>query len=343
MKSSIKKLAAPLGIALAGALALSGCAGPADSETVSDDGLPIVRMQGVVADPMGIPVLLIEEMGLDIKHGFDLEWQEGDPAGGTQPFLMGQAELGPGDGVSAAIANAEGHDTVAYYPFMTNTASIVASAESGIRTPADLKGKRVGHFGSDSGTTQAITLTLADGWGIDVGADMELVESSPAVLPELLAQGEVDAIFDYEPYGDRAMQLTDGVRVLTVADYWQDTIDWAPPLAMLWSNRAWMEENPQTAQAVVAAFTEAQQIIIDAGYSTFTQEPYKSFLNLADDAELDRLVAYCNELPCYTNTWDAADVEHMNDWLAMMRERGMLPETVGTDPIATVETVTAGG
>lgn len=316
-------------------LSLAACGGEASS-TESKDGLPVVQMDGVVPDPSAVPVLAIKELGLDKKYGFELEYHEGDPAGGTTPFLRGEVQLGGGDAISAAIANNEGFETVAYYPFMSQTATIVASKDSGIKTPADLVGKKIGHFGDDSGTTQAISLTLADGWGIDVSKDLELVQSEPEVLPELLKQGRVDAIFDFEPFADRAVQLTDGVRVLDVAKYWQDKEDWTPPLQMLWSNRSWINDNPDVAEGVQKAFADAQQAIIDSDYQMFSEEPYKSFLDLQDDAELQRLIDYCRDLPCYTNEWTSDDADNMNDWIDRMVDAGMLdksPSTPASEPL----------
>jgi NitT/TauT family transport system substrate-binding protein len=303
-------------------LASAACGSSQDS---ADSGSPVVKMDGVVADPFGVVPVFVKETGLDEKYGFTLEYTEGDPAGGTTPFLQGQVQLGPGDGISAAIANIEGHDTVAYFPLKTHAASIVASGASGITTPEDLRGKRVGHFGNDSGTTQALTLTLKDGWDIDPQTDLTLVQSSPEALPALLENGEVDAIFIFEPFGDRAMQATDGQRVVEVTKYWEDKQGWSPPLAMLWSNRSWLTENPELANNVVGAFSEAMQTIIDADYETYKEEPYKSFLDLESDAELDRLVTYCQDLPCYTNEWTPEDAEAMNNWVQMMVDEGMLP------------------
>jgi NitT/TauT family transport system substrate-binding protein len=323
-------------------VAVSAC-GSGKQDTTSASGLPIVRLDGVVNDPMGVPALLIKEEKLDEKHGFSFEYTEGDPAGGTTPFLKGEVQLGPGDAVSAAIANAEGHDTVAYYPFMSQTAGVVASGSSGITKPEDLRGKRVGHFGNDSGTTQALTLTLQDCCSIDVQKDLTLVQSSPEALPALLQKGEVDAIFDFEPFGDRAVQMTDGKRVLQVAEYWKNKTDWVPPLGMLWSNRSWLIENPDLARNVVAAYTEAMQMIIDANYETFKQEPYKSFLDNESDGELDRLVTYCQNLPCYTNQWTDEDATKMNDWIKTMADQGMLPAYPTHPPSATLESVLATG
>jgi NitT/TauT family transport system substrate-binding protein len=334
-KAVLALLAVPLLVTVA------GCGSSKQDDSAS--GLPTVRMDGVVHDPMGVPTMMIKEQGLDEKHGFNFEYTEGDPAGGTTPFLKGEVQLGPGDAISAAIANMEGHDTVAYYPFMSQTAGVVASKASGITQPEQLRGKRVGHFGNDSGTTQAITLTLQDCCGLDVQKDMTLVQSSPEALPALLEKGEVDAIFDFEPFGDRAVQMTEGTRVLQVAQYWKDKTGWIPPLAMLWSNLSWLKENPDVARNVVAAYKEALQIIIDSNYETFKQEPYKSFLDLQDDAELDRLIAYCQELPCYTNQWSDQDATKMNDWIKTMANKGMLPGFPDNPPAATLDSVLSTG
>jgi NitT/TauT family transport system substrate-binding protein len=322
-------------------LTAAACGSSSTDDEAAEGGTPVVKMDGVVPDPFGVVPVFVKEEGLDKKYGFSLEYTEGDPAGGTTPFLQGQVQLGPGDAVSAAIANAEGHDTVAYYPLMSQTASVIASGASGIKTPEELRGRRVGHFGNDSGTTQAITLTLKDGWNIDVTKDLTLVQSSPEALPALLAKGEVDAIFNFEPFGDRAVQMADGTRVLEVTKYWQEKEGWAPPLGMLWSNRSWLTENPELANNVVAAYSEAMQTMIDANYETFKEEPYKSFLDAESDEELDRLVSYCQRLPCYTNEWTEEDATAMNDWIKAMVDDGMLPSYPENAPAATLDSVLA--
>ncbi|WP_370499950.1 ABC transporter substrate-binding protein [Mycolicibacterium sp. jd] len=341
MKSSTRKTRAGVALLAIPLLMTAACGSSSTEDSTAEGDTPVVKMDGVVPDPFGVVPVFVKEEGLDKKYGFTLEYTEGDPAGGTTPFLQGRVQLGPGDAVSAAIANGEGHDTVAYYPLMSQTASVIASGASGIKSPEDLRGRRIGHFGNDSGTTQAITLTLKDGWNIDVQKDMSLVQSSPEALPALLANGEVDAIFDFEPFGDRAVQMASGKRILEVTKYWQDKEGWAPPLAMLWSNRSWLTENPELANNVVAAYSEAMQTMIDANYETFKQEPYKSFLDAESDAELDRLVTYCQNLPCYTNEWTEQDATAMNDWVKLMVDNGMLPSYPQNPPSATLDSVLA--
>lgn len=334
-RKAIALLAIPLVVGTAGCNSSS-------SDDAAPEGLPTVKLDGVVPDPMSVPVMLIKEQKLDEKYGFNFEYSEGEAAGGTTPFLKGDVQLGPGDAISAAIANSEGHDTVAYYPFMSQTAGVVASAASGIIAPEQLRGRKIGHFGNDSGTTQALTLTLKDCCDIDVQKDLTLVQSSPEALPALLEQGEVDAIFDFEPFGDQAIQLTNGIRVLQVADYWKKKDGWVPPLAMLWSNRSWLDENPDLARNVQKAFVEAMQIITDANYETFKEEPYASYLDMEPEA-LDRLITYCQQLPCYTNRWTEDDATKMNDWIRTMADQGMLPSYPDKPPSETLDQVLDNG
>lgn len=137
------------------ALGLTGCSS-GGSAVVGENGNEVVRFSGL-PDPAPLPVLVMQENGLDEKYGFSAEFLEVDPNIAATSFLMGDSDIAiDQDAVSSAIANNEGHDVVSFYPALANTASIVTGPDSGIDSVEDLVGKRVGHFGMDSGTTQAI-------------------------------------------------------------------------------------------------------------------------------------------------------------------------------------------
>ncbi|WP_395309218.1 ABC transporter substrate-binding protein [Mycobacterium sp. AMU20-3851] len=322
------------------ALTLSGCSsGP--SPVAGDSGLPVVRFSAL-PDPAPLPVLVMQEHGIDEKHGFDAEFLEVDPDVATTTFLMGESEIAVDqDAVGSTIANNEGHDVVSFYPALANTAAIVASPGSGINTPADLVGKRVGHFGMDSGTTQAISVSLREGFGIDIN-DFELVQSSPSSLPQLLAAGEVDAIFDYEPYGAKAIQLTGGKYVFQVTPYWKQSSGWSPALAMLTAHREWITENPDLAKNVLAAWQEAEQLVADSGYQMFLEEPYAGFLDRESTEELQALADYCAQLPCYTGEWNQGDVDQQMRYLDLLVQQGMLDRLPENPPVATLDSVIEG-
>lgn len=327
---------------IAGAIvaALGGAACSSNAPAVSESGDPIVRFSGL-PDPAPLPVIVMQEHGLDEKHGFEADFVEIDPDIATTSFLMGESDIAiDQDAVSSSIANNEGHDVVSFYPALANTASIVAGPDSGITKPQDLVGKRVGHFGMDSGTTQAISVSLKQAHDIDI-TDFELVQSSPASLPELLAKGEVDAIFDYEPYSANAIKLTGGDYVFQVTPYWEKQTGWSPALAMLTARRDWLSDNPELSRDVLKAWQEAETLVSDSDYEMFLEEPYATFLDRDSEEELATLAKYCDELECYTGSWDEDDVKEQNTYLGHLVDQDMLDGIPDKAPAATLEEVVA--
>ncbi|WP_084342667.1 ABC transporter substrate-binding protein [Janibacter corallicola] len=326
-------------VAVGAAVALLGASAcSSNAPAVGEDGEPIVRFSGL-PDPAPLPVIVMQEEGLDEKYGFEADFVEIDPDVSTTSFLMGESDIAVDqDAVSSSIANNQGHDVVSFYPALANTASIVAAPGSGITGPEDLVGKRVGHFGMDSGTTQALSVSLKRAHDIDV-SDFELVQSAPASLPQLLASGEVDAIFDYEPYSANAIKLTGGEYVFQVTPYWEKATGWSPALAMLTARRDWLADNPDLSRDVLKAWKEAEALVADSDYTMFLEEPYASFLDRDSKEELRTLADYCDRLECYTASWDTSDVKKQNAYLDRMVDQGMLEAVPKNEPTATLEQV----
>ncbi|MBO3089198.1 ABC transporter substrate-binding protein [Cellulomonas dongxiuzhuiae] len=310
-------------------------AGPGTSE---EDDLPVVRFQAFPADPAGVPVVVIQEMGLDEKHGFRAEVVEVDPDAAATNLLIGGADVAvEQDGVTMTLAQAQGYDTVVFYPSLNTMMSMVVREDSPYQTPEDLVGLKVGHFGVDSGTTTVIALMLKELYGIDFFTDYDLREAGPAALPELLASGEVEAIVDYEPLALRAVLDAPGRYVFEPAKAWADVNEgWSPYLTNLAASRAWLEENSETAKGVLAAWKEAVAEIEATDYELFAQEPYKEWIAAGSDEELEAFITYCADLPCYLDDFTQDDVEQLDDWLALMAENDLLIEEVAEQPIAVI-------
>lgn len=337
--SSIRRSARA--IALAGtmlvAVAVSACSG-GSPDVDGEGGDPVVRFSGL-PDMAPLPTLVMQEEGIDEKYGFKAEFVEIDPDIASTSFLMGGSEIAiDQDAVSSSIANNEGHDVVSFYPALANTASIVVGADTGIESVDDLAGKRVGHFGMDSGTTQAITVSLKEEYDIDV-KDFELVQSSPASLPELLASGEVDAIFDYEPYAANGVKLADGKYLFEVTPYWEEATGWSPALAMLTGHREWLRDNPDLARNILKAWQEAEVMVSDSDYEMFLEEPYAAFLDRDSKEELQTLVDYCADLECFPGEWDEDDVKEQEKYLGLMVDLDMLDAVPDKAPTATLENI----
>lgn len=323
-----------LAVVLALAVSIAACGG--DDEGGGADGdTPTVRFQGLPADPAAIPMLVMQEQGIDEKHGFKAEFIEVDPDAAANTLLLGESDVAmEQDAVNMALAREEGEKGVVFWPVLNTMMDVVVAEDSPYQHPNDLKGEKVGHFGVDSGTTSVISLMLSELYGIDVQEDYDLREAGPPALPALLKKGDVEAIFDYEPFGIRAVLETPGRYLFEPAKAWAEkTGGWSPYLTNLAAREDWLRENEDTALAVVDAWKEAVQVIEDSNYEIFKEEPYKSFLDTASDEELNAFVEYCADLPCYRNTWTDEDIKNYEDWLALLAKNKVLIEKVPDEPV----------
>lgn len=299
--------------------------------------LPAVKLQAFPNDPAAIPLLLMQERGIDTKHGFRAELMTVDPDVAFQTLLLGESDVATEqDIVTVAIARQEGHDTLAFYPVLHLATGIAVPADSPYDSPADLVGRPVGHFGIDSGTTTGIAAALAVSEDIDVYEDFDLVQAGPAALPTLLKQGRVEAIFDFQPLLAQAVAETDGSYLFNPYSFWVEHFDgFSPWLTNLVARKDWLRENKDVAIGVRDAFAEAQKIIVESNYEILLEEPYASFLNLPSEQVLQEYVRYCQEVvPCFADGWSQDDREKAQKYVALMQEQGLLVEEVPEEPVA---------
>lgn len=342
------KLSALVAVAL---LTVAGCAGTqsaTDSGSTDSDAsaetqesavdLPVVRFQAFPSDPAGIPLVVIQELGLDEKYGFVAEIVEVDPDAAATNILIGGADVAvEQDAVNASLGQAQGYDMVVFYPSLNTMMSMVVLEDSPHQTPADLIGLRVGHFGVDSGTTSVIATMLKELYGIDFFTDYDLREAGPAALPELLISGEVDAIINYEPLALRAVLEGPGRYVFEPAKAWAaENAGWSPYLTNLAASSAWLEGNPEVALGVLDAWEEAVQIITDSGYEIYAEEPYKTWIAAGSDEELEAFIDYCADLPCHQQGFTQADIDQLDAWLQILVNNEVLLEEMPTEPVAVV-------
>jgi NitT/TauT family transport system substrate-binding protein len=300
--------------------------GTTGDEPVDEDDLPLVRFQAVAGSLGGLPLMVMEEEGLDVKNGFKGEFSYLDPGGASENFLVGNADVNMGDDVSTtAVFRQEGFDVTAWYPVTNLHVSIVVSEDSEYETPEDLIGEQVGHFGLESGATTYISTAVEEIYGFDPREDYTLVESGPPALPDLLAAGEVDAIFNFEGHVSRAVLEAPG-RVLfqTHQAYSEHTGGYAPTLTNLLSTVDWLEENPELAYSVRDAIDEAIGLIEDSDYELISEETYTEQLGLEDPAHVELLIERAADIPVFTTDWSEEFIEQTRDFLDLLVEDGLL-------------------
>jgi NitT/TauT family transport system substrate-binding protein len=325
--------------ALLGAVALVGaaCAGEAD-EAGGEGGRPTVVFQGFPADPAALPLLVMQEEGFDEENGFVGEYLAVDPDAATNTFLIGESDIAmEQDGINMTIVQQEGHEAVLFAPGLNMMTGIVVPEDSPYQDPTDLVGEKVGHFGVDSGTTSTIALMVREIYDLDVLSEYDLRETGPEALPELLKSGEVEAIFDFEPLALRAVLETPGRYLFEPAKAWAEhTGGWSPWLTNLAATEEWLQENEDIAFGIRDAWMDGIAVLEESNYEILREEPYKSFLELKSDEELEAFIDYCVDLPCFGTTWTEEDIEGLNEYLELFAQHDILIEETAEEPVAVI-------
>lgn len=324
-----------------------GTAEPSDTEatagtdapanTADADDLPIVRFQAVSGSLGGLPLMVMEEEGLDVANGFRGEFSYLDPGGASENFLIGNADVNMGDdAATTAIFRQEEFDVTAWYPVTNLHVSIVVREDSEYQTPEDLIGQRVGHFGIDSGATTYISTAVEEIYGFDPREEYELAESGPPALPELLASGEVEAIFNFEAHVSRAVVEAPG-RVLfqTHQAYSEHSGGFAPNLTTLVSTVSWLEDNPELAYSVRDAIDASIAAIEDSNYEIIGEETYLEQLGLEDPEVVTALIERAADIPVFTTEWNDEVIANTYDFLDLLVADGTLLTQPPDDQVLT--------
>jgi NitT/TauT family transport system substrate-binding protein len=323
--------------ALLGAVTLTAAACAEEAEE-PEGGLPTVVFQGFPADPAALPLLVMQEEGFDEENGFRGEYLAVDPDAATNTFLIGESDIAmEQDGINMTIVQAEGHQAVLFAPGLNMMTGIVVAEDSPYQEPADLAGEKVGHFGVDSGTTSTIALMLREIYGLDVFTEYDLREAGPEALPELLKNGQVEAIFDFEPLALRAVLETPGRYLFEPAKEWAEhTGGWSPWLTNLAAREDWLQDNEDIALGIRDAWMQGIEVLEESNYEILREEPYKSFLELKSDEELEAFIEYCVDLPCFGTTWTEEDIQGLNEYLELFAQHDILIEETAPEPVAVI-------
>lgn len=234
--------------------AVSGPAGTSPATA----GTPAARIPvriGYVNVMDDAQAMLAKDAGLYEKHGLDAELQLFNS--GTdliKAIVGGQLEAGVLGFTNALTWVARGADLKIVGGAQMGYHSILARTESGIRTVADLKGRRLAS--QKQGSTADIVLNgvIFPQAGLS-REEVNLSYVSPAVAIQSLAAGQVDAAFVFEPY-DRIARLTAPVQeIYEIGKVWP-----FPCMVVITSGQAW-NENREAITRLLDAQKEAIQML----------------------------------------------------------------------------------
>ncbi len=240
----VPRLVRQLAVLLAAALAVAAASAQALKVAVSRSSL-------------SLPLFVAEARGFFADEG--LQVQLVGCLGGhrcIRQMLDGEVALATSSEMPVMINGLTRPDfaVIATFASSRRDVKIVARRSAGVRTAADLAGRRVATF---AGTSAHYYLDLfALFHGVDPRA-VTAVPTTPERVVDALAGGEVDAIAVFEPFGHQARQrLGDDAVVLPAASVYRETFN----LSAL--RRVIAEREPELVK-LLRALARAQRFIRD--------------------------------------------------------------------------------
>lgn len=294
-------------------------------------GLPKIRMQAQAGSIDAISVLIMQNMGIDKKFGFEGTFEVLTAEGANQNFLMGNSDVTfDNDIMGVAIARNEDFPITCFYPVSNMHPSIVVRGNSDIMTPTDLKGRKVGHFGEFSGTTMFLRYIVNKSYGFDIMKECDMVQIGPGALGQMLAAGDIDAMLNFETYISEAVSKANARILLQGYKAFMAETNgvFSPWIVNMVAREDWLKENPALAYAVCDAWDEVLLQLNNSKYEIL-REPYilEALPVLRQPEVLDSVIKLGYETPYWTNKWDRPAIDAGNAFLKEMAAGGQSIDT----------------
>jgi NitT/TauT family transport system substrate-binding protein len=248
---------------------------------------------------------VVKKYGLDKKYG--LEFDEIDYAAPGQQYTLlrsGVVDVAAGGFIDLLRQRAGGNGLRAFHGFQRYSMRIVVKPNSPIRSFADLKGKRLGEFGTTFLDWLIVRAAGRKAYGVDVEKDATAVQGAPPLLNQLLARDQVDATLQFPPLTFAAVARGEQRVLSTVPDIMKDAGFNPDCFYLQWFvSDQWSKTHPQMIEKLAAMFDEAYQKLAtdDTVWAPLAQRigiidpqvvaAYRDFSRATDNPNYDRSLA----------------------------------------------------
>lgn len=292
---------------------------------------PRVEVSVAAVGATGLLMRLVKDLGLDRKHGVELNVVPLAVADAERAVVQGRVPVGIFNPISAVRALAEGHPLKLFAPFLLNHNYLLVRAESPYRRLEDLRGKPVGSLSKISGTYNTLAAILyAKGLG-DPERYFQVRFGEAVPLIALMERGDLEAVALFEAHVSRLL-ATGRYRVLLEFNEEFRRMTAADNLFIaLAAKPAWLEANGTTARQIRAALAEAVE--------AFRQNPVgilerygREIFGLDTAAEIQLAARRLRGV--YTGRWDRAFLDRQIRQLRLVQSRGdFLPSHVSPEEV----------
>jgi NitT/TauT family transport system substrate-binding protein len=170
----------------------------ARSQGTPGNELPTLRFAVIGSGGQSEVPFAIREAGLDKKYGIHIEIIDfAAPGQQYTMFRSGAADIAAGNFIDLLRQRKAGNAIQAIHGFQGYNNLFVVRPQSPIRAFGDLKGKKVGTFGTTFLDWLIARAAGRKAYDVDIMTDAAVVPGAPPLLNQFLARGEVEATLQF--------------------------------------------------------------------------------------------------------------------------------------------------
>jgi len=255
--------------------------GAAAGAEVAHD-VPQLRVGVLEFGSVGWEIDTVQRLGLASKHGIRLEVVPLASENAMKVALLsGSVDLVVSDWFWVATLRSRGQN-YQFVPFSKTVGAIVANPKAGIKSLADLKGKRFGVAGGPVDKSWLIVRAYArKEYGIDLQSAVKPQFAAAPLINHLVLDGELPAAINFWQYSSRL--VAQGMQpVITVEQMLKGLgVKTDPPLLGWVFSQRWAETHGDALRAFIAATYDAKQ---ELARSDAAWQPLRSKVKPENDA-----------------------------------------------------------
>lgn len=225
-------------------------------------GVPELRVGVLAFGSVDWEIDTVQRLGLARKHGIRLEVVPLASENAMKVALLsGKVDLIVSDWFWVATLRSHGQD-YQFVPYSKAVGAVIANPTAGIKSLADLKGKRVGVAGGPVDKSWLIARAYArKEYGIDLASAAKPQFAAAPLINHLVLTGKLPAAINFWQYSARL--LAHGMRpVITVEQMLKGLgVKTVPPLLGWVFSQRWAETHGDALRAFIAATYGAKRVL----------------------------------------------------------------------------------
>jgi ABC-type nitrate/sulfonate/bicarbonate transport system substrate-binding protein len=267
-----------------------------------------------------------KDAGIFKQHDIDIDLDARPFAGFLAGLPSKECQASTYSGIDAIAKINQGLDWAIIGGGLTVFQEVIVKKESGVKTLADLKGKRVGVWSTGAGAFKAARVAIQDAGGLDVTKDATMVQVAPPALFKMLQAGQVDAMINESSFTVRAGSQPDAFRsVFSVNEYWKKKtgfpVIWAAPL-VAW--RSWVDEDKTRAKNFAAAVEESFRWVAKPENFDAAVKAHGELAGVTDPASIATYKKWLAEGLVFLPDWNAKVIAAEWQFLELCKRYGAL-------------------